>query len=89
MRTIQYNESSISIPVTTQGTVILGVPIGCKEVVRNWCNEFAVSGKDLCSKLADLNNPHASTLLLIRHCHISRVNYLARAVFPKRFERAA
>ena len=76
------NESSISIPVTTQGTVILGVLIGCKEFVQNWCNEFAVSGRDLCSKLANLDNPQASTLLL-RHCHIPRVNYLARAVFPK------
>ena len=74
--------------MTTQGTVILGVPIACKEFVQNWCNELAVSGKDLCSKLADLDNLQASTLLL-RHGHISRVNYLARAVFPKWFDRAA
>ena len=86
--TFSDNESSISVPVTTQGTVILGVPIGCKEFVQNWCNEFAVSGKDLCSKFADLDNPQASTLLW-RRCHIPGVNYLARAVFPKWFDRAA
>ena len=44
----------------------------------------AEGGKELCVKLPDLSDPQSS-LLLLRHCHVTEVNRLASTVPPNVF----
>ena len=75
-------------PVTYDGTIFLGIPVGKSELVRSRCVDIAKSGEELCCELAKLNNQQSS-MLILRHCHIPRLNYLARQVFPDDLEAAA
>ena len=75
-------------PVTHDGTIILGIPVGKSEFVRSRCVDIAKSGEELCCELAKLNN-RQSSMLILRHCHVPRLNYLARQVFPDDLEAAA
>ena len=79
-----------TIPATNDGTRILGVPIGKPEFVEDACLESAKSRTDLCDKLRDLDDVQ-SAMLLLRYCHIPRINHLARslAVLPDRSRPAA
>ena len=52
------------------------------------CVKVEESGQKLCSKLADLNDPQCSALIL-RHCHVPRLNHLARAIRPYYLKEAA
>lgn len=55
--------------------------MGNQTFITQTCVKAAESGQNLCSRLAELNDPQSATLLL-RHCHVPRVNYLARGVSP-------
>ena len=74
---------SFPIPVSVCGTEILGIPVGREQFVTEKCVKVAESSQELCSKLADLNDPQCSSLIL-RHCHVPRLNHLARAIRPYR-----
>ena len=60
----------VTIPISTSGTSILGVPIGDPENISSFCLEFAKSGKCLCDQLLNLDDPQAG-MLLLRYCHVS------------------
>ena len=74
-----------AIPVVSRGTEILEVST-C--YVQSACYETAQQGSALCSELVTLDCPQ-SALLLLRHCHVPRLNHLARCVPPNLFEGAA
>ena len=82
------NVCNFPTPVTSDGTIILGTPVGKPEFVRSQCADIAKGGKELCRELALLNNRQIS-MLILRHCHVPRLNYLARQVFPRDLELAA
>ncbi|XP_062498931.1 uncharacterized protein LOC134176271 [Corticium candelabrum] len=65
-----------SIPTTSTGTTILGVPIGCPSFIQSHCSSFADSGNLLCDQLVELEDPQ-SAMLLLRHCHVPRMTHLA------------
>ena len=75
----------VTIPISTSGTSILGVPIGDPENISSFCLEFAKSGKCLCDQLLNLDDPQEG-MLLLRYCHVSRVNYLNRSVSPNHLQ---
>ena len=77
-----------SIPTTSTGTTILGVPIGCPSFIQSHCSSFADSGNLLCDQLVELEDPQ-SAMLLLRHCHVPRMTHLARSVAPKYLIEAA
>ena len=51
------------------------------QFVQTRCSEIANSGHALCSELVKLRCPQSATLLL-RFCHVTRMNYLARCASP-------
>ena len=57
----------------------LGIPVGKKEYMQQICSQKAKEGNKLCSELRDLNDPQSS-MLLLRHCHNPRMNFLAKSV---------
>ena len=63
------------------GFEILGTPIGCDDYVSSTCKKIADSGHELCSKLVLLDDPQGSYLLW-KHCHLTRLQHLARSVAP-------
>ena len=74
--------ASNTSPVAQEG-IILGTPIGEGSFVnKKSCYQFADSGGFLCEQLPGLEDPQAA-MLLLRHCHISRMNNLARIVPPR------
>ena len=76
------SDSSLSsMPSTNVGTVVLGCPIGCSSFVSSHCISFVESGQLLCDKICQLGDAQCS-MLLLRHCHVSRTNHLARSVPP-------
>ena len=64
------------IHVTSIGTQILGIPIGHQEYVSKVCLEVVKSGNNLCQQLPDLNELQRA-MLVLRHCHTTRLNQLA------------
>ena len=76
--------SMTTIPVKCNGSTILGIPIGKDQFIQDCCVESARSGDNLC-KLDDIQ----SAMLLLRFCHIPRINHLARSVSPKLLKSAA
>ena len=70
---------SLPFPLSTSGTFVLGVPIGSDAFITSACESFAKSGEALCHELSKLEDPQSSYLLL-RHCHVPQLNYLARTV---------
>ena len=63
------------------GTIILGTPIGQPRYVEAACSEFAKGDEDLCNQLLALEDTQSS-MLLLWHCHIPRINHLGRTVAP-------
>ena len=80
--------SEYTIPVSSEGIVILGTPIGKREYVARACSTIAEKGNDLCRQLVDLDNVQAS-MLLLRYCHTTRLNHLARGTCPETLAQAA
>ena len=77
-----------SISLTCSGMEILGTPIGDDDYITSQCLSFAESGRFLCGKLSELNDPQCA-LLLLRHCHNTRLNHLARTIPPSLLQSAA
>ena len=77
-----------SFRVVTSGTHILGSPIGHPDYIKESCLEIARSGQNLCNELVSLDDPQ-SGMLLLRYCHVSRMNHVARTVFPSLLNNAA
>ena len=79
---------STSIPATSQGCRILGTPIGSSSYIIESCSDVAQSGSNLCGKLLQLQDPQCG-MLLLRHCHVTRMNFLSQTVPPRLLESAA
>ena len=73
--------------VAYDGTIVLGTPIGTSDFIRSRCIDIAISGDSLCSELVKLNDSQSSILILC-HCHVPRLNYLTRQIFPVDLEAA-
>ena len=79
---------SAGVPVSKDGIDVLGSPVGNHDYVQSRCLAVANMGSSLCSKLLELDDPQCG-LLLLRHCHVPRLNFLARTVPPDRLLHAA
>ena len=80
--------NSCSFPVSNNGTTVSGIPLGSPSYVISKCEETATSADRLCSVRSSLEDPQSGNLLL-HHCHVPRLKYLARAVTPELFQSAA
>ena len=58
------------------------------EYVSTVCCQYAESGKRLCDQLQELGEVQ-SAMLLLRFCHVPRLNHLARSTFPEWLQPAA
>ena len=86
---LQVSISSMStIPVTSEGFKILGIPVGKTEFVSRSCSTIAEGGSELRKQLVDLDNVQGA-MLLLRYCHTTRLNHLAQGVYPETLEPAA
>ena len=74
-------------PVSHDGMIILGTPVGKVDFVRAHCVDIAKAGDRLCCEMLKLND-RQSSMLILRHCRVPRLNYLARQVFPCDLEEA-
>ena len=72
-------EILVIFEVHTYGEQTVGTSIGSPSYVESKCVEIYKSGQDLCTKLTALDNSQ-SALLLLQHCHVPRINHLARSV---------
>ena len=72
------------LPVATHGIKALGTPIGSLSYIESMCEAIAENGICLCSMLSYLNEPQ-SGLLLLRHCHVPKMNHFARTMAPKSY----
>ena len=63
------------------GSIFLGIPVGTSSFVSTTFGKAAHSGDQLCDQLKKLENQQSS-MLLLRHCHIPRLDHLARSVEP-------
>ena len=79
---------SEGLPVSHNGSIFLGTPVGTPAFISSSCLEFAQSGDLLCEELTNLDDIQSS-ILLLRFCHVPRLNHLARTVAPVFFENAA
>lgn len=77
----QGGEKVEAIAVSQHGIEIMRIPVGNKEFVRSCCAKTTQSDSDLCSKLAELDEWQFA-MLLLRECHVPRLNFLARSVAP-------
>ena len=68
---------------------ILGTPIGQQHQVNDKCIQLANKASEDIYKIIDTLDHHQSSLLLIRHCILPRLNHLARSVPPTHFKSAA
>ena len=88
-----YNPSSVemeshtSIPITTEGISILGIPVGKEDFMSQACVTIAKHGENLCHQLLTLGTQEA--MLLLRFCHLPRMFYLSQSVKPKSMQAAA
>ena len=73
---------STSIPATSQGCRILGTPIGSSSCIIESCSDVAQLGSNLCGELVQLQDPQWG-MLLLRHCHVIRMNFVSRTVPPR------
>ena len=76
------------ISLSSDGTIILGAPIGSMEYVSTVCCQYAESGKRLCDHLQELGEVQ-STMLLLWFSHVPRLDNLARSTFPEWLQPAA
>ena len=51
------------------------------DLIQSRCIDIAKSGDRLCSELVKLNDSQSS-MLILHHCHVPRLNYLTRQLFP-------
>ena len=79
---------SCPIPEAKEGVLVLGTPQGSSSFISDTCQSLAENGSQLCEQLSDLGDPQSS-LLLLRHCHVTKVNHLALTVYPDFFPPAA
>ena len=85
--TVAINESA-GIPVNYQGSLFLGTPIGSSSFAESLCSTIAQSGNTLCDQLTKLGDIQ-SAMLLLRHCHVPKLDYLAQTGFPGQLTQAA
>ena len=84
-----FVQSFGSIPVVSHGTEILGISLATTSLCKLDAPRSLIQVmRALCSELVKLRCPQSATLLL-RFCHVTRMNYLARCVSPYSFEYAA
>ena len=76
------------IQVISTGIRILGIPIGQQQYVSESCLDIVNSGQSLCAQISSLNDPQ-SGMLLLRFCYVTRINHLARSVYPTQLKPAA
>ena len=79
--------SSCQIPVTSDGMMVLGSPIGIHDYVSSTACDIAGSGAQLCQELLQLDDTQSS-MLLLRYCHVPRLNFLARTILPGQLQLA-
>ena len=65
-----------TIPISQDGTMILGIPIGNPRFIEKSSYESANAGNILCNKLTQLDDIQ-SAMLLLRFCHVPKINHLA------------
>ena len=79
-----YSRNSVSddvravpttIPISQDGTMTLGIPIGNPRFIEKSTYEPANAGNILCNKLTQLDDIQ-SAMLLLRFCHVPRINHL-------------
>ena len=73
--------AAAQIPVKFAGCNFLRTPVGTSSYVTSVCCDTAKSGSNLCNQLLKLNDAQTANLLL-RKCHVPRLNNLARTVRP-------
>ena len=78
----------VSFPVSSDGVIILGIPIGNSSFISTVCTDCAQSGSLLCEELLQLEDTQ-SALLLLRYCHINRLCHLLRSIPPQDLSHAA
>ena len=71
--------SNCQIPEATEGFSVLGTPAGTSLFISSLCQSVVQSGEELCTKLSEGQDPQCSFVLL-RHCHVTKINHLARTV---------
>ncbi len=76
---VAINESA-GIPVNYQGSLFLGTSIGSSSFAESSCSTIAESGNTLCDQLTKLEDIQ-SAMLLLRHCHVPKLDNLARTFF--------
>ena len=69
------------VPVSNEGALFLGSPIGTASFVTSSCTTIAQSKISLCNQLTKLDDVQ-SAMLLLRCCHVTSLNHLARTVQP-------
>ena len=69
------------VPVSHDGSIFLRIPVGTSSFVSTTCLKAAHSWDQLCDQLEKLEDQQSS-MLLLRHCHIPRLDHLARSVEP-------
>ena len=91
-----YSPSStngnFSIPVSSDGATILGTPMGTSAFVQSKCVEIAETGEHLLSEIVNLIvnlKDRQCSMLILRHCHVPRLTYLARQVPRQDLAKAA
>ena len=72
---------TVQNPFKFEGCLFLGTPTGTLSYVTSVCCDMAQSGSNLCSQLLKLDDAQAANLLL-RKCHVPKLNNLARTVRP-------
>ena len=76
------------IPVTDDGAIFLGAPVGTPSFVASSCSNIAKSKFLLCNELVQLGDIQ-SAMLLLRGSHVPCLNHLARLVRPELLTQAA
>ena len=74
-------KSSEPICISFVGTTVLGTPVGRPDYIESYCSDTTLGGQTLCTQILALNNPQCG-MLLLRSCHVPRLNYLMRTVAP-------
>ena len=81
-------DGNFSIPVSSDGTTILSTPMGTSAFVQSKCVEIAETGEHLLSEIINLKDRQC-LMLILHHCHVPRLTYLARQVPPQDLAKVA
>ena len=76
---LMMQTQSFPFPVSEDGIEVLGIPMGTEQFICSKCRDIAISGSKLTSHLPGIGDAQ-SAMLLLRHCHVPTMNYLARSV---------